>query len=1011
MVRSRAFMQLPENPSILVLLVATDGERWLPDVLRGLRAQKYRPLKVVAVDNASTDASAELLRKAFGTTRVVTMERRVGYGRALAAALKVASERSLDADAFLLLHDDAVLGPEAIDAMVETLRSDGAGIVGAKLLEWDDARMIQSFGQTTDRYGRIVDRIDRGEIDQGQHDGVHDVLYASSAALLIARELVERVGLFDMRYLALRDDLDLCWRARIAGYSTLVTSDAVARHASATVRDLRDTEVRYRVRYVGDRNMIATLIKNYSVVHLLLALPMTLAISIVNVLLYVARGRRRSALQVLRALQWNVAHLPSTVRARRKAQAARKVSDREVTRLMHHGATRVRAQVERAIEKVVGEVEVGPEEEEDRAAAPPRVIDRLRAHPAGVILAVVAVVAIIGARPLLVTGQLAGAELAPFPDAGGFLSTYASGWRGATAGGAGPASPALVVLGLLTFVSLGSAWLAQRVLLFGLPIVAAITMWRLARAIGLGPAGKRLATVLYATSPLVMGAFGAGRLPDLVLTAAAPGLVLPLLRAAGVAQHAGKRLALAGVGGLAVTAAFVPWALPFIVAAGVTIAWVASGRGSAVKVLRRTGLMVGGALVLLFPWSIELFRSGSPMGGNPDIGATMTHLIALAPEVRHVPLALAFGIAAAGTLGATLAARARPASAAALGSIGVIGLGASWAVARGVPWIAPRPALPLVATALALTVFAGIALDAGGAGLTARTFGASQVIAGLIGVVVVAQLGATAAWVAFGDRTGLVASGDLLPSDIPGDVATAGAFRLLWVGGSADAPAVALSDPNGVDMRGYLARSGGAGTVALGRAVASIVGGTTEAGGRQLATLGVRYVLLRPDADEALHEAFARQLDLGFRQDFGQTFRTTVYVNEAALPVAATVGEELLQASDRDLLSLPAIDTAEGSATGMQRRTLSTYEGDTPDEGVAILLAEGFSPSWRLRIGDRSVRPEPSFGWATRFVVSAGEHARISWGGQGSHRALLAVQAVLVFGFLLVGSQRREKGR
>src|SRR5512135_678987 len=147
-------MQVPAEPSILVLLVATDGAPWLPDCLRGLRAQQYRPIKVLAVDNASGDGSGAILAKAFGPRRVVTLERRIGYGRALAAGLKIAADRGLDADAFLLLHDDAALQPGALASMVETMQRTGAGIVGAKLLEWDDPSILQDFGQTTDRYGR-----------------------------------------------------------------------------------------------------------------------------------------------------------------------------------------------------------------------------------------------------------------------------------------------------------------------------------------------------------------------------------------------------------------------------------------------------------------------------------------------------------------------------------------------------------------------------------------------------------------------------------------------------------------------------------------------------------------------------------------------------------------------------------------------------------------------------------------------------------------------------------------
>src|SRR5205823_12601013 len=71
--RLARLMELPDDPSILVLLVATDGAAWLPEVLKGLRAQQYRPIKVLAVDNApepSADGSGAILAKAFGVRRI-----------------------------------------------------------------------------------------------------------------------------------------------------------------------------------------------------------------------------------------------------------------------------------------------------------------------------------------------------------------------------------------------------------------------------------------------------------------------------------------------------------------------------------------------------------------------------------------------------------------------------------------------------------------------------------------------------------------------------------------------------------------------------------------------------------------------------------------------------------------------------------------------------------------------------------------------------------------------------
>src|SRR5207244_13502855 len=109
---------------------------------------------------------------------------------------------------------------------------------------------------------------------------VEEVLDERSATLLGAVGLLGKVGLSDPRFVAMRDDFDLSWRARIAGYKTVVDPGAVVRHASAVQRELRDSPVRGRTRYFYERNMIATLIKNYSLQRRAIALRSTILLAL-----------------------------------------------------------------------------------------------------------------------------------------------------------------------------------------------------------------------------------------------------------------------------------------------------------------------------------------------------------------------------------------------------------------------------------------------------------------------------------------------------------------------------------------------------------------------------------------------------------------------------------------------------------------------------------------------------------------------------------------------------------
>jgi hypothetical protein len=89
------------------------------------------------------------------------------------------------------------------------------------------------------RSGRRVGGPEAGERDQGQHDHRYDVLGVSTSGMLIRREVFELLGGFDPAFGQFRDDLDLCWRAQLAGHRVVVAPKARVREAAASINGQR----------------------------------------------------------------------------------------------------------------------------------------------------------------------------------------------------------------------------------------------------------------------------------------------------------------------------------------------------------------------------------------------------------------------------------------------------------------------------------------------------------------------------------------------------------------------------------------------------------------------------------------------------------------------------------------------------------------------------------------------------------------------------------------------------
>src|SRR5215211_1766169 len=222
------------TPTVLALIVVADGAApWIAACLRSLAHQSYPRLGVLAVDDATTDGSAEVLERALGPRRVLRNDHGLGPADSIRAAL--ARPVAKGADFVLLVDPKASLDQEAVARLVEAAVGIGVervGIVGGKVVDRDRPRLLRDIGRSADRFGHPYSPLQPDEIDQGQFDRVLEVLCVSSSAMLIARDAWERIGMYDERLDPSDANLDLCWRARIAGYRVLMTPLARVRLAA-----------------------------------------------------------------------------------------------------------------------------------------------------------------------------------------------------------------------------------------------------------------------------------------------------------------------------------------------------------------------------------------------------------------------------------------------------------------------------------------------------------------------------------------------------------------------------------------------------------------------------------------------------------------------------------------------------------------------------------------------------------------------------------------------------------
>ncbi|QCB98449.1 glycosyltransferase family 2 protein [Arthrobacter sp. PAMC25564] len=223
-------------------MVSHDGGDFLPRTLAALAGQTRPADAFIGVDTGSRDHSAALLQQAFGTANVTVFDQaRSGMGGAVMAGLSLLAPWPADgspagrpgSEWIWLLHDDAAPAPEALAELLRAVeRAPSVTVAGCKQLDWHATRRLIDVGLSTSRWAERLTLIDADELDQGQYDGRSDTFAVNSAGMLIRRDVWEDLQGFDPALPGSGDDVDFCWRNRLAGHRVVVVPGAKMFHVS-----------------------------------------------------------------------------------------------------------------------------------------------------------------------------------------------------------------------------------------------------------------------------------------------------------------------------------------------------------------------------------------------------------------------------------------------------------------------------------------------------------------------------------------------------------------------------------------------------------------------------------------------------------------------------------------------------------------------------------------------------------------------------------------------------------
>lgn len=286
-----------QPPLVFIVTLNWNRREDTLECLRSMEDLDYPNKRLLLVDNGSEDNSVAAVKETFPEVEIIENASNLGFSAGTNVGLEYAL--SHEAQYILLLNNDTHIKSNALNELMSDM-SDDVGMVAPKIYYAEDPTRIWSLGGrrhwlTTEKVGDV-----RGQIDKGQGTKNLERDYVAGCAILLSRNFLEDIGLFDERFFMYYEDSDLSLRARDGGYRLLISPEAHVWHKVAMSSGGSDSP---NERYWMARSSVLFYRKHVHGVRWLIVLPYRLASAIKTIVRLKISGQHSSVSTYLRGLK------------------------------------------------------------------------------------------------------------------------------------------------------------------------------------------------------------------------------------------------------------------------------------------------------------------------------------------------------------------------------------------------------------------------------------------------------------------------------------------------------------------------------------------------------------------------------------------------------------------------------------------------------------------------------------------------------------------------------------
>lgn len=288
-------------PSVTVAIFHYNGLKDTVRCLKALQKTKYPNFSISVIDDGSVQDDMSVLKSKFKSKKISYYRDGENKGFSMRAnqALKDCKSKYV-----MLLNNDTVVTPNWLNPLVDVMESNNKiAVCQSKLLWLSHPKYFEYSGACGGYLDKLGLSYARGRVlfdlekDVGQYEDLADIFWASGAAMLIRRNVTNKVGWFDEDLHSYQEEVDFCWRLRKLGKKIKIVPKSVIYHKGSGSWGKQLSKKIYLVH----RNSLALLIKHLSPTDLVWVLPLRVILDYGILLYYVLEGRLNYPIAVVRS--------------------------------------------------------------------------------------------------------------------------------------------------------------------------------------------------------------------------------------------------------------------------------------------------------------------------------------------------------------------------------------------------------------------------------------------------------------------------------------------------------------------------------------------------------------------------------------------------------------------------------------------------------------------------------------------------------------------------------------